>query len=386
MATEDHDFEEINHVHLFDKKITWDTNQKGPVGRFSTQDISPFLDAINETISSEFAKIISDFYFNSSNLADAHRKMVDFIFGEYGIVIIDADSKELKREMIPVFKNELLNPKTFEAVEELSEKLIEKGYKKQVNPREINLFYQENGLRERIIRSGNGFEVVNTDISFAEDEILNELENFPEKFSPNVVMRPMYEEKILPNLAYIGGPGEIAYWLQLKDGFTVNGIDFPILVLRNSVLLIEEKTKRKISKLPFEINDYFKNEDELINSYINKVSEISFEEEIKSIEKIFEITKEKAVEVDFSLERTVIAELKRAQNSINKIKKKVTKAEKNNNSVAVNQIKSIKNSFFPAGSFQERRKNIVEFYEPDLIKFLIDNLIILEDNITLMQL
>ena len=90
--------------------------------------------------------------------------------------------------------------------------------------------------------------------------------------------------------------------------------------------------------------------------------------------------------VDFSLERTVIAELKRAQNSINKIKKKVTKAEKNNNSIAVNQIKSIKKSFFPNGSFQERRKNILEFYEPELIKKLINNLIILEDSITLMEL
>ena len=386
MATEDHDFEEINHLHLQDKKITWDTNQKGPVGRFSTQDITPFLEAVNEAISSDFAKVISDFYSNAYNLAEAHRKMIDYIFGEYGIVIIDADSRELKKEMIPIFKNELLTNDTFNAVEELSEKLVEKGYKKQVNPRRINLFYQENELRERIIKTDNGFEIINTDLTFSEEGILKELDEFPEKFSPNVVMRPMYEEKILPNLAYIGGPGEIAYWLQLKAGFTTNNIDFPILVLRNSVLLVEEKTNKQIGKLPFEITDYFKNEDELINAYIDKISEISFEDEIKSIENIFAITKEKAVEVDFSLERTVIAELKRAQNSINKIKKKVTKAEKKNNLTAVNQIKNIKNSFFPAGSFQERRKNIVEFYETDLIKKLINNLIILEDNITLMEL
>ena len=386
MATEDHDFKEINHVQLHDKKITWHTKQKGPVGRFSTQDIAPFLEAVNETVSSEFAKKISAFYSNAKNLAEAHRKMVDYIFGEFGVVIIDSDSSELKREMIPVFKNELFTNDTFDAVEELSRKLVEKGYKKQVNPREINLFYQENGLRERIIKTSNGFEVVNTDLVFSEAEILKELTDFPEKFSPNVVMRPMYEEKILPNLAYIGGPGEIAYWLQLKDGFTANNIDFPILVLRNSVLLVEEKTKRKINKLPFEINDYFKNEDDLIKLYINEVSKISFEDEIKSIEEIFALTKEKVVVVDFSLERTVIAELKRAQNSINKIKKKVTKAEKNNNSIAVNQIKSIKKSFFPNGSFQERRKNILEFYEPELIKKLINNLIILEDSITLMEL
>ncbi len=386
MATEDHDFEEINHVNLSSGKISWNTNQKGPVGRFSTEDIGPFLEAVQENVSSEFAKTISGFYTKSKDLAEAHRLMIDYIFGEYGVVIIDADNRELKKEMIPIFKNELLTNDTFNAVEELSEKLIERGYKKQVNPREINIFYQEDGLRERIVKNGDQFEIVNTELSFSEEEIMKELEEYPEKFSPNVVMRPMYEEKILPNLAYIGGPGEIAYWLQLKDGFAVNHIDFPILVIRNSVLLVEEKTTKKMAKLPFEAVDYFKHEDELIKAYINKVSDVSFEDEIKSLEEVFAITKEKAVEVDFSLERTVIAELKRAQNSINKIKKKVTKAEKNNNSIAVNQIQYVKNAFFPNHSFQERHKNIIEFYNPNLIKNLVNDLIILEDNITLISL
>ena len=386
MATEDHDFEEINHVYLHNKKISWNTDQKGPVGRFSTQDIAPFLETVKETVSSDFAKKICGFYSSNSTLAEAHRELIDFIFGEYGIVIIDADCRELKQEMIPIFKDELLTNKTFDAIEELSEKLVAKGYKKQVNPREINLFYQENGLRERIVKTENGFEIINTDLSFTEEEILKELENFPEKFSPNVVLRPMYEEKILPNLAYIGGPGEIAYWLQLKKGFEVNQVEFPILVLRNSVLLMEEKTKRTIDKLPFDAIDFFKTEDELIELYINEVSNVSFEEEIKSIEEVFSITKEKAVEVDFSLERTVIAELKRAQNSLNKIKKKVTRAEKKNNEIGVNQIKSVKNAFFPSGTFQERRNNLIEYYDPEIIRKLANNLIILEDNITLIEL
>ncbi|MEN9001234.1 MAG: bacillithiol biosynthesis cysteine-adding enzyme BshC [Flavobacteriales bacterium] len=386
MATEDHDFEEINHVYLKDQKVTWNSNQKGPVGRFLTKNMIPFLDEIKKIVSSDFAKTLIEFYSSTTNLAEAHRKMVNYIFGEEGIVIIDADSRELKKEMIPIFKNELLTNNTFDAVENLSEELVKKGFKKQVNPREINLFYQENGLRERIVKTETGFEVVNTDLKFSEEEILNELESCPEKFSPNVVMRPIYEEKILPNLAYIGGPGELAYWLQLKESFKVNKVDFPILVLRNSVLLITEKTKKKMSKLPFAHSEYFEDENDLINSYINEISDISFEEEIKSIEQVFEITKDKAVEVDFSLERTVIAELKRAQNSINKIRKKVTRAEKKNNETAINQIKSVKNSFFPGGSFQERKLNILEFYEPNLIKNLIDNLIILEDNITLMEL
>lgn len=383
MATEDHDFEEINHVYLGNKKLEWHTQQKGPVGRFSTSEMNKFLEAVTEEVGSDLAKTLVTFYSESPNLAVAHNQIINHLFGEYGIVILDADSPALKREMKAIFKSELISDQTFEAVERTSEKLLGKGYKKQVTPREINLFYQENGLRERIVKEGETYSVLNTSLSFTKNELLETLEQSPEKFSPNVVMRPMYQEKILPNLAYIGGPGELAYWLQLKHAFEVNSLNFPILVMRNMALLIKPNILKKIEKLPFSLADYFDSEHDLINSYIKEVSEISFETEIKDLEQIFELTKEKAIQVDFSLERTVIAELKKAQNSINKISKKVTKAEKNNHEVAVNQIKSIKASFFPSNIFQERRNNVLEFYRPELIKNLMDNLKSLEDNLTL---
>lgn len=383
MATEDHDFDEINHVYLGGKKLEWLTQQKGPVGRFSTLEMAPFLEAITEEVGSDLAKILVKFYAESPNLAIAHNRIINHLFGEQGIVILDADSAALKKEMKNIFKSELVSNHTFDAVENTSEKLLSKGYKKQVTPREINLFYQETGLRERIVKEDETYTVLNTYLSFTEDELLELLEQSPEKFSPNVVMRPMYQETILPNLAYIGGPGELAYWLQLKHAFEVNNLNFPILVMRNMALLLKQNILRKIEKLPFSLADYFSSEHDLINDYIKQVSDISFETEIKDLEQIFELTKEKAIQVDFSLERTVIAELKKAQNSINKISKKVTKAEKNNHEIAVNQIKSIKNSFFPNNTFQERRNNILEYYSPELIKNLMDNLKSLEDNLTL---
>jgi len=385
MATEDHDFEEINHVNIFDKKITWNTNQSGPVGRFSTTDMIPFLEEIEETIGSELTRTLINFYKSSSNLAIAHNKMINHLFGEEGVVVIDADSEKLKREMISIFKNELTKQNTFEKVEEQSEKLLTKGFGKQVTPREINLFYQKDGLRERITEEDKSYQILNTELVFTQEEILEELDKHPERFSPNVVMRPIYQEKILPNLAYIGGPGELAYWFQLKSAFEVNSIDFPILVLRNMALIVKENISKKINQLPFMLEDYFRPQFELENDYIKQVSEISFEDEIANLEEVFAITKEKAVEVDFSLERTVIAELKRAQNSINKIKKKVTKAEKKKHEVAINRIDSIKEAFFPGGTFQERKLNILEFYQPDLIKNLIQDLNSLEDNLTLLE-
>jgi len=385
MATEDHDFEEINHVNIFDKKITWNTNQSGPVGRFSTADMTSFLEEIEEVIGSNLTRTLIDFYKSSTNLAAAHNKIINHLFGEEGVVVIDADSEKLKREMISIFSNELIEQKTFEKVEEQSEILLEKGFGKQVTPREINLFYQKDGLRERITEIDKSFNVLNTELSFTQEEILEELNNHPERFSPNVVMRPIYQEKILPNLAYIGGPGELAYWFQLKSAFEVNSVNFPILVLRNMALIIKKNISKKIDQLPFKLEDYFRPQYKLENEYINQVTEISFEDEIANLEEVFEITKEKAVEVDFSLERTVIAELKRAQNSINKIKKKVTKAEKKKHEVAINRIDAVKNAFFPGGTFQERKLNLLEFYNPDLIKKLILDLKSLEDNLTLLE-
>jgi len=386
MATEDHDFEEINHLFLGEEKLTWNSNQKGPVGRFSTEDMTDFLEELNLVNQSDLTRVLSSCYRTSKNLAEAHNRVIDHLFGEYGIVILDADSKELKREMIPVFAQELTERKSEKIVLKQSEELEALGYKQQVTPREINLFYQKDGLRERIVLENNTYKVLNTEFAFTTEEVLVELENHPERFSPNVVMRPMYQEKILPNIGYIGGPGELAYWLQLKSAFDNYNLDFPLLILRNSALLIPSNIVRKMSKLPFELPQYFSETDSLIKNFVEDNTNIDLEPEIAEIEKIFKLTKEKVGEIDFTLEKTVIAELKRAQNSMEKIHKKTLKAEKNNHSVAIERIKKIRKSFFPLGTFQERKSNVLEFYEEDLIKKIHCNLIPLEDNLTLIEL
>ncbi len=386
MATEDHDFEEINHLYLHEKKVTWNSSQKGPVGRFSTADMGSFLDELRLLNQSDLTKNLCKIYESAANLAEAHRAVVDSLFGDYGLVIIDADSIGLKKEMIPIFAQELTKRQSEVKVNETSEKLISQGYKKQVTPREINLFYQENGLRERIVFEEGTYKVLNTELSFTENEILEILKESPEKFSPNVVMRPIYQEKILPNLGYVGGPGELAYWLQLKNAFELYQVNFPLLVLRNSAVLIPAHISKKISETPFSLSQYFLKQDELNSLYLERNTDINFEQEITEIEKLFSLAKDKASQIDFTLEKSVIAELKRAQNSIRKIEKKTLKAEKKNHAVALGRIQKIKETFFPDGTFQERKTNIISYYEEDLIKKIVHNLISLEDNLTLIEL
>ncbi|MBC7493641.1 MAG: bacillithiol biosynthesis cysteine-adding enzyme BshC, partial [Flavobacterium sp.] len=230
MATEDHDFEEINYFNYKNKKIKWSKTSNGPVGRLSTTGLQDVLKVFETQLGTStnakyLINVFEKSYLNHQNLAAATRYLANKLFKNDGLVIIDADSKPLKKLFIPYFKQELLQQSSYITVTETNNQLI--NYSIQVNPREINLFYIENNLRERIIFENGNFKINNTKIIFSSQEILDELENFPEKFSPNVLLRPLYQEVILPNLAYIGGGGELAYWLQLKAMFKLFKTTFP---------------------------------------------------------------------------------------------------------------------------------------------------------------
>ena len=213
MATEDHDFEEINHTYIGDKKISWKLNATGATGRLNTKSI---IQALNEykgilgisKNAEKLSEMVAKAYADGKNLADATRYLANELFGEFGLVIIDADHPILKSQFTEIIERDIINKNSFRNIEESSKKLAEIAIHAQVNPREINFFYLTDDLRERIIFEDNRYQVLNTEVSFSKDELKQEIKNHPERFSPNVVMRPLYQEVILPNLAYIGGGGE----------------------------------------------------------------------------------------------------------------------------------------------------------------------------------
>ena len=269
MATEDHDFEEINYFNFKGKKFRWNKESTGPIGRLSTDGLADFLDIYklelgSNTNAETLKKLFENAYLAHNNLADATRFLANALFSDYGLVILDADNTDLKRIFIPYVKEELLHQSSHKLVIETAEKL--KEYTVQVNPRNINLFYIEDDLRERILFEDVKYKINHTKIKFSESEILILLEKHPEKFSPNVIMRPLYQEVILPNLCYIGGGGEIAYWLELKSFFEFAEVTFPILLLRNSVVLATEKQAKKADKLLLTMNDLFSKQSSLINT------------------------------------------------------------------------------------------------------------------------
>ncbi len=367
MATEDHDFDEINYFNFKGRKFRWNTESTGPVGRLSTEGLAEFFEVYAQELGSgknaeTIKKLFQESYLNHSTLADATRFLANELFGEYGLVILDADDLDLKRTFIPCIKEELTKQTSYKKVSETIEKL--KNYTIQVNPREINLFYMEDNLRERIILENGIYKVNNTQTAFSETEILELVESHPEKFSPNVIMRPLYQEVILPNLCYIGGGGEIAYWLELKSFFDAVKVTFPILLLRNSVLLATEKQAKKADTLGLTWKDLFSKQSDLVNTKTAELSEfpIDFSIQKEHLQKQFEDLLAIANQTDKSFLGAVKAQEAKQIRGLENLEKRLLKAQKRNHSATLDRITNLQNELFPNKSLQERQANFSEFY------------------------
>lgn len=395
MATEDHDFDEINYFNFKGRKVRWKREGNGAVGRLSTEGMDAVLKVFAKELgtSKNADRLITLFkkaYVEHNNLTDATRYLVNEIFKEYGLVIIDGDHKELKEQFIPFVEDELCNQTSFKKVSETVEEL-EKHYKIQVNPREINLFYLTDDLRERIVLEDGVYKVNNTNISWSQQEILKHLYEMPERFSPNVIMRPLYQEVILPNLCYIGGGGELAYWLELKRYFETVNVLFPILLLRNSVLLINEKQLEKAEKLNLSIDELFLEQHQLVNKKIKEVStiEIDFSKQRTFLQEQFVSLRKIASLTDKSFIGAVKAQETKQLKGLDNLEKRLLKAEKRKHIDIAERIKLLQDELFPNQSLEERQGNFSEYYleyGTTLIPKLMENLDPLQGAFSIIQI
>ncbi|MGO3689316.1 MAG: bacillithiol biosynthesis cysteine-adding enzyme BshC [Psychroflexus halocasei] len=384
MASEDHDFEEINFFNFKRKKIQWNSDQSGAVGEFNTEtleDLIPELEEVfgNSKRGQDLVQLFKKAYLEHSTLSEATFYLVNQLFQSYGLVVIEPQKSSLKRLFVDEMKTDLLQQKASDCVEEQSERLADKGYKLQVNPREINLFYLKENQRLRIVQEENHFQLVDTDIRFTKDEFLEELENHPERFSPNVIMRPLYQEKILPNICYIGGGGELAYWLQLKFYFDSQNIPFPILLLRNSVMLYSDKTEKKMKNLDLNLSDLFLSSNQLADKRTYQITDIKidFSQQIEHLKDQFSNLHQLAHRTDQSFEGAVAAQEQKQINGLKHLEKRLLKAQKRKLKDEINRVLSIQDLLFPDEGLQERTLNFSEVYAdcgPDFIDILKDNL------------
>jgi len=372
MATEDHDFAEINHINLLNKKIEYNSSELGnAVGRIALNNIETTISEIEEVIQNfEYGKtaieILKKAYQSDNNIATATRIFVHELFKNDGLVILDADSMALKSEFKNIIAKDISENKNIDFVTSNTNHLIADGLidKPQITPRSVNFFLLDNSKRLRIDRTTEStFTLKDSDEIYSNESLQELIQSNPEMFSPNVVMRPMYQETILPNLAYIGGGAEFIYWMQLKEMFVANNIIFPLLMLRNSALILEKNTLEKFLNLGFVVDDVFEQTLTLQKKYLKaNTVEISFDEELSTLKKIFSELKQKAIVVEKTLENTVEAEFVKTNASIKNIEQKILKAQKRNEETSLLQIEKFKQKYFPNNELQERNDNFLYYF------------------------
>jgi bacillithiol synthase len=370
MASEDHDYEEIKSFRLNAKKYTWETDQKGAVGRFHLKEFAKLLNEVPGDIN-----VFKTAYTKSKTLSEAVRFYVNALFAEEGLVVIDADDRSLKNLFRSVMSEDIFESTPASIVTDATKQLESLGYHPQVHARDINFFYLDNQLRGRIEKQGQEYVVLDSTLRFTKEQMRQQIESEPEKFSPNVVLRPLYQEIILPNLAYIGGPAEIVYWLQLRGVFDKFKIPLPVLMPRNFSMVIDAPTERKIERTGLEIRDFFEEKNYIFNHWVvkNTHHNLSIGHEIDSIKKLFKEIQNRAAAVDTTLGPYVDANAKKVSDRLEHIEHKIFKAEKRLHADKIRQIESVKDTLFPSGSLQERTDNFLNFYQqdPNFIKQLI---------------
>ncbi|MBS1522459.1 MAG: bacillithiol biosynthesis cysteine-adding enzyme BshC [Bacteroidetes bacterium] len=369
MASEDHDFAEINYTNIGGKKVHWWYEASGATGRIDPVSMRQALNQYKGVLgldhhAEKLAEIVENAYAKFDKLADATRYLVNALFGQYGLVIIDADDHDLKKQFAHIIEKDIIEQHSSKNIETTNEQLKKLHVHIQVNPREINFFYLSDGLRERIVFEDGVYKVLNTEISFTKEELQREIHSTPEHFSPNVVMRPLYQEYILPNIAYVGGGAEVVYWLELKSNFEHYKVDFPILILRNSGLVIPKQSASKVARMELPLVELFKSTDAIKTNWIKQHSdhELSLKEEWTELKQILDKIKLRSSKIDPTLAQSTSAIQARLEHAIDRLEKKLIRAEKKNYHTRLEQIDHIKAELFPKDSLQERTENFGLFY------------------------
>lgn len=363
MGTEDHDLEEIRHFHIYNKTLSWETLQQGACGRMNTDGIAELIEALQNILQKngdEINALLSHAYSHYS-LSEAQRYLIYHIFLDKNLLIADGDDIDFKAMFIPFFKDEILNASAETFVHQQNDILKKYNYPIQSHVRPINIFYMKDDIRERIILEQDTYKINNTQISFSKVELLEEIDSHPENFSPNVILRPLYQQVILPSICYVGGGGELSYWLQLVPLFSHYRLPFPKLVLRNSALFFPSYILKKWHKTGLKVLDVFSDFNTLKNNYISK------QYDLKNIEKELDIYNENLYtslvehiqNIDPGLTGWIKAEQQKFIKQNEAIVQRLNKSLQQKNSTQLHQIENILATLFPNQQPQERHESML---------------------------
>jgi len=396
MGSEDADLQEVGSYNLAGEAYQWNTKQKGAIGRMKVDDeLIKLLQNLEgywlvQPAGKEALQVLKQAYQKGKTISEATLALVHAFFGKYGLVVLQPDDTKLKSLFIEVMEKELRTGFSQKAIQPTKEKLAS-TYHVQSDGRDLNLFYLKENTRARIEKQGASYIVVDANISFTEEEIVKELHAHPDRFSPNVILRGVYQETILPGIAFIGGGGELAYWMELKNVFNEVKVHYPILQLRNSFMFMNEKQTAHWNSLGFSLEDLFKPMLELELDYVkNQTKEnLALTNHIASLNDLYASIQQDVIKIDTSLGDHAKNLSVQAQKKLALLEKKMIRAEKRKQQTSIDRIKAIKGSLFPKNSLQERVENFSEWvgsYGWDWVEAVLENSTTLNPSFTIITI
>lgn len=349
--TEDHDYQEINHYYQdFAEKQVYP-------GTFRTQVGTHVLeDSIRALWPEHFAAELRQAFQPGRTLAEAFRAFFHLLFKDYGLLILDADDARLKAQFTAVMRQEVDTHVASHLVSETSAQLKQAGYPQQITPREINLFYLDQEGRDRLVSHNGHFQVKGRDLRFSPQELQHLLHDSPERFSPNVSLRPLYQEMILPNLAYVGGWGELSYWLQLKGVFDHFGVNFPLLLPRFSATVFPSEHLADWQSFGFKPSDIRQNLFDLYRQYMPQVwDQAQFDQlEADILAQIEQLRGYIEQGISPTLARSADALATKNRRYLENLRKKAHRVLRHRQPEPFRKIEAIKMAIQPDGLVQER--------------------------------
>lgn len=394
---EDHDLEEINHARLlhrnelvavrYEGHTLPDGGNLGAVGRLPlTEQINAVITQIDEVLPpSDFKPAVMErvraAYQPGRTLEDAFVHFVQALFPETGLVFLNPDDARLKRLVQPLFQREIEDYATpYQRIETVSNTLTER-FHAQVKARPTNLFWLEDDGRYPIDADDGTFTLRGTDRTFSEEELLARLDETPERFSPNVILRPLMQDMLVPTMAYVAGPSEIAYFAQYKGVYEWAGIPMPIIYPRASVSLVESKVQKVLDKFDLSLPEVEGDLEKLFQHVVVDTMAVDveavFKEATRYVHEAINELRPAVEQVDRTLVKSAEATRAALQNEMNELKSRVVRAEKRNQDEMRMQLDKAHTNLFPDNAMQERVVSVLYFinkYSPDLLTELRDAL------------
>lgn len=379
LADEDHDYKEAATLGILDRddwhSLSFNVNGKkgSPVGRLELDDnFKSFREVIKKYLfdtdfTHELTNLLDTCYRPGSTFREAFGKLILELFAKHGLILAGSDDAGIKNYARGILARSVIQKeKAYQAVTETGNQLEDQGYHRQVEPGESNLFWIDDFENRVKLKTGsNGIWRAGKQQSWTEEELIDEIEKYPEKFSPNVFIRPLLQDSLLPVVCYVAGPGELAYYAQMKDFYTVFGMKMPMIQPRFSSTLLESNIDRIMEKLPFHIGDYDRRIEDLESEYIESVNDVDVEKIFndwkKKVEKITEIKKSEIEQVDPTLKGSAGKATAIYFTELDKLKGKVYRSQKEQEEINLNRIRKIKANLFPGGGLQERNVAFIYF-------------------------